>query len=179
MKRWRTLSSETLFEAAPVVTITRERVGLPDGREIDDFYRVGLRSYAITVPVLEDGRILLTRAYKHGPGRVCLSFPGGFIDPDESPQDAAAREMLEETGFVARQWQALGSFVDNGNQQGSAGHYFLASGCRQVQPAASGDLEEMRVETYAKSVVDRFLADGSFAITHDAAAWAIASAHGW
>lgn len=174
MDPWRVLNTETVFDAQPWLRVTRQRLALPDGRVVEDFHQVHLRPFAITVPVLQDGRILLTRAYKHGPGRVCLSFPGGFLDPGEAPAAAAAREMLEETGHAARHWQGLGQFTDNGNQKGCEGHYFLATGCHAVQPPDSGDLEEMRLECHSPDAVDGFLSDGSFAITHDAAAWAFA-----
>lgn len=47
----------------------------------------------------ETNEVILTRQFRPGPGRVVFEMPGGYVDPDESPLDAATREFLEETGF--------------------------------------------------------------------------------
>ncbi len=174
MDHWKVLNKTTVFEAPPFVRVSKQQIALPDGRQIDDFYQIHLRPFAIVVPVLEDGRVLTIRQYKHGPGRVCLSFPGGFVDPGESAQEGAARELLEETGYQAQSWVSLGAYVDNGNQLGCQGHYFLATGCRQVQEPDGQDLEEMVQELHSMDTLDDTLWAGDFAITHSAAAWAFA-----
>jgi ADP-ribose pyrophosphatase len=177
MEPWKTLGSEIVFDAAPFVRVSKQRVALPDGGVIEDFYQVHLRPFSLTVPITEDGRVLILRAYKHGPGRVCLTFPGGFIDPGETPENAARRELLEEAGYAGTEIVPLGSFTDNGNQKGCTGHYFLVRGCRGVQPPSAGDHEEMALELHDPAALDGFLRDGTLAITHDAAAWAFARLH--
>jgi ADP-ribose pyrophosphatase len=174
MEPWRTLSEDTVFEAPPFLRVVRQRVALPDGREIDDFYQVLLRDFAAVVPVTEDGRILIVRQYKHGPGRVSVTFPAGFVEDDEPPQTAAIRELREETGYEASTWRPLGRFTDNGNQRGCRGSFFLATGCRAVTQAASGDLEEMSIETMTPAELDALMGDGGFALTHMVAAWGLA-----
>ncbi len=177
MDPWKTLKEDTVFEAKPFVRVVRQAVELPDGRVIDDFYQVHLRSFATVVPILKDGRVLVLRSYKHGPGKVALSFPAGFIDPGEPPMAAARRELMEETGHRCGPLTSLGTFVDNGNQRGCEGHYFLGRDCESERLAQSGDLEEMSIETRSFAELDRALDNGAFAITHAAAAWAFARRH--
>ncbi len=174
MTPWKTLSLTYVFEALPRVRVSRQVVELPDGQVIDDFYQVHLRSFATVVPILEDGRVVLLRHYKHGPGRVCLGVPAGFVDEGEAPVDGARRELLEETGLVSDAWTELGSYVDNGNQRGCHGTYFLATGCRQVQAPDDGDLEEMEILYRTPEEVDALLRDGAFGVVHQAANWAFA-----
>ncbi len=154
--------------------VSCETVELPNGQVVDDFYNVDLRNFALIIPVMEDGRVLLLRQYKHGPRRVSVTFPAGFVEEGEPALDAAQRELLEETGCVARTWQPLGSFVDNGNQQGSTGHYFLAHGCRRIQEPESGDLEEMQEEFWTMDEIDKGLLSGAFAISHNVSGWGLA-----
>ncbi len=177
MDKWRTLSETTVFEASPYLRVVRQRVALPDGREIDDFYQVVLREFALVVPVTDDGGILVVRQYKHGPGRVSVTFPAGFVEPGEPAIDAAARELREETGYGVDTITHLGSFTDNGNQRGCHGNYFVATGCRPVTQAASGDLEEMSIEVLRPSELDALMCDGGFAVTHMVAAWGLARRH--
>jgi ADP-ribose pyrophosphatase len=174
MTPWKQLSQRYIFERLPFIRVAQQTVELPDGKILKDFYQVHLRSFATVVPVMEDGTILTLRHYKHGPGRVCLGLPAGFIDPGEAPIDGAKRELLEETGAVSDDWVSLGHYVDNGNQRGCNGHYFLARGCRIIQDADSGDHEEMTQHCMPPEALDEALKSGEFGVVHQAANWAFA-----
>lgn len=69
-----------------------------------------LREYIVhpgavmVVPLLDDGRLVMERQFRYPLGRVLLEFPAGKLDPGESVQHCAQRELVEETGYVAREW---------------------------------------------------------------------------
>ncbi len=178
MKPWKTLQQRIVFEANPFLTVLKERVVLPNGVEIDDFYKVHLRRFVVVVPLLPDGRILTIRQYKHGLGRVSLTFPAGFQEEGEPPQDAAERELLEETGLQAGSIVHLGEFVDNGNQRGCIGNYFVARDCVQKQVPDSGDFEEMKITALQVDDIDQALSNGDIGIIHHASVWAMARVRG-
>ena len=140
---WRTRSRRTVFASGPVREVAVEVVELPDGRTISDYHVVRLPDYVLVYGVTADGHVPMLRQYKHGPRRVCLTFPGGAIDDGEAPLDAARRELLEETGYAASDWERLGTFVTNANQGCNTVHLFRATGCTQVSVPNSGDLETM------------------------------------
>ena len=142
---WRTLRHEPVFSSGPVQEIALETVQLPDGRVVDDYHVIRLSDYVLVYAEMTDGTIPMIRQYKHGPRRVCLTFPGGAIEPGESPQQAAERELLEEVGCEGGEWQSLGTFVTNANQGCNTAHLFRAAGCRRVADPRSGVLEEMSV----------------------------------
>jgi len=174
MAHWKTRAVETVFEAAPYVKVVRETVELPNGQVVDDFYQLNLRDFALVVPVMQDGRILMLRQYKHGPRDVSVSFPAGMVDAGEDPEAGARRELMEETGVQAGELISLGSFVDNGNQRGCRGHYFLATGCKKVAEPASGDLEDMQEEMWTVQALDEALRRQEMSIIHHVAAWGMA-----
>ena len=174
MDAWKTLKSKTVFDAPPFVKVVQETVDVGDGKIIDDFYQVRLRSFVTCVPVLPDGRLLTLRQYKHGPRQVSISFPAGFMEEGEDAETSCVRELLEETGYQPESMIALGSFVDNGNQQGCTGHYFIATGCHYVQEPDSGDLEEMEINTHTAADMDAAMFNGDMAIIHHVAAWGMA-----
>ncbi len=178
LKEWRTVSETVIFEAKPYVRLTKQAVEIGDGRVVEDFYQVRLSPFVITVPQLEGGSILMIRQYKHGPGRVSLTFPAGFVEEGEEPLAACSRELIEETGLEARSAEHLGEFVDNGNQGGCLGNYFIHRDCRRLCEPASGDLEEMKLVEMAVEEVDAAVFDGRVAIMHHAAAWSMARLKG-
>ena len=85
----------------------RETVALPDGSHaIREFI---LHPGAVMViPLLDDGRIVLERQYRHPIGHVMVEFPAGKLDPGEDRLACAKRELREETGYTARDWAHAG-----------------------------------------------------------------------
>jgi ADP-ribose pyrophosphatase len=177
MPPWKTLTRTLAFDAAPYLRVFREEVEVASGHVIPDFWQVELRDFAVVVPVLPDGRVLTMTGYRHGPRRDCLGFPGGFLDPGETPEVAALRELAEEAGLAPARLIALGDYVDNGNQRGGHGHYFLALDC---QPAAGRlhDATELALaEALTPDQIDERLDQGAFGVIHHVAGWCLARRH--
>jgi len=87
--------------------LRRDHVRLPDGATATREYVVHPGAVAI-VPLLDDGRVVLERQFRYPVGRVMLEIPAGKIDVGEPPLQCAMRELLEETGYVAREWAYAG-----------------------------------------------------------------------
>jgi ADP-ribose pyrophosphatase len=115
---------------------------LPDGERVQNFYRIPAPDFVMILPITEEERVLTLRGYKHGAGRVIAQLPAGYMDrPHESPLGCAQRELAEETGYRAREWQALGRLTVDGNRGLGRAHLFLARGLDRVAAPDSGDLE--------------------------------------
>jgi ADP-ribose pyrophosphatase len=83
--------------------VKRDIIGLPDGDQASREYVIHPGAVVI-VPLLDDGSLVLERQYRYPLGTVLLEFPAGKLDPGESRQVAAMRELAEETGYRAREW---------------------------------------------------------------------------
>lgn len=89
----------------------RDQVRLPDGRQTSREYIVHPGAVMI-VPLLERGdgtvELVMERQYRYPVGLVITEFPAGKLDAGESPLHCARRELLEETGYTAREWARAG-----------------------------------------------------------------------
>lgn len=145
LEPWKTLRTRLLLDRSPWLRLLADDVQLPDGRVVNDYLRLESPDYVVIVPVDESARIGLIRSYKRGPDRIDLQPPAGLLEPGETVQAAAERELREEAGCVAATWTDLGAYVVGGNLGGGWAHLTLASGCRPTGPPDSGDLEEQEV----------------------------------
>lgn len=93
-------------------------------------YVIDLPRAAAVVPIMDDGRILLIRQYRHCVGRVLLELPAGRVDAGETVEAAARRELSEETGFEADHWTPLGRFFPLAGLSNHEGFFFEARGLR-------------------------------------------------
>ena len=164
LEPWTVLGSRDLLDASPYLKVRAETVQLPDGRTVENFYQLDQPDFAMMYVEAEDGRVVMLRTYKHGARRVSLTFPAGAIEPGEDPLTAAKRELLEETGYAADDWTALGGFVIGANSKGSTCHMFHAKGARKVAEPDNGDLEDMRIELHSTSELIDAAARGGYAV---------------
>ena len=65
------------------------------------------------IALTPDQQVVLIRQFRVGANEVCLEIPGGMVDPGETPAEAAARELAEETGYTAPRWHQLGRVSPN------------------------------------------------------------------
>lgn len=90
------------------------------------------------------GEVLLVRQYRHGTRTFTLEIPGGMVDPGESAEEAAVRELREETGFAGAPARRIGRVAPNPAFLSNHCSTFLVEGCERVgeiEQEAGEDLE--------------------------------------
>ena len=99
--------SEDLFKGN-FLKAKRDTIRLPDGNTATREYVVHPGA-VVVIPMLDDGRVVLERQFRYPVGQVMVEFPAGKLDAGEDPFVCGKRELLEETGYTAREWAHAGA----------------------------------------------------------------------
>lgn len=97
--RWRQLDERDTRAPSGFTRIRTRTYELPTGARMEWDVFGGGRTVGI-VAVTDDDRFVMVRQYRPGPDRVLVEIPGGGVERGESVEDAAARELREETGYA-------------------------------------------------------------------------------
>ena len=174
MQGWKTLSRRLILDRGTFLKVEEHTVELPGGRVIDDWPWVVTPDFCNVVAETEDGRVICFRQVKYAVQGTSLAPVGGYLDPGEDPLAAAQRELLEETGYRAPEWIALGAYPVDGNRGAGTAYMFLARGAGRVAEVWPDDLEEQELLLLSRAELKAALLDGRFRLLPWMAAVALA-----
>lgn len=126
----------------------------------EPYYSLRLPDYTAIVAVTGDGQVLCVRQYRPAVERYTLELPSGLVDAGETPGEAAARELLEETGYQADGVEVLGPMLPDTGRLGNRIWATVARGVRRVE----GREPEAGIQVVALPVAGllRAASDGEF-----------------
>jgi ADP-ribose pyrophosphatase len=174
MKTWKTLSRTPILDTGKFLSVEYHTVELPDGRVITQWPWVITPDYVNVVAVTAGGRVLAFRQVKYGVEGTSLAPVGGYMEPGEDPLAAIRRELLEETGYTAPEWESLGAYRVDANRGSGMAHFFLARGAQRVAARDADDLEEQELLELTRAEVELALRQGEFKVLAWAAIMALA-----
>lgn len=155
--RYRLNDSQTVYRGR-VIDLTVDRITTASGtqavREV-----VAHPGGAAVVPVFSNRDVLLVEQFRYPMQRSLLELPAGKIDPGETPEETAARELEEEVGFRAGRLEKLAAFYTTPGFCNELLHLFVA---RDLQPGRSGgdEDEELSVHRYSPNELERLVRSG-------------------
>jgi ADP-ribose pyrophosphatase len=134
------LERSTVF-AGKVFSVDRDRVRMPNGREISvDVVRH--TASVVIVPIPQPGHVILIRQFRYAIQRALWELPAGSVDPGETPEAAARRECHEEIGLVPDTIVRLGAFHPTPGYCDEEMIFFRASGLNETTDVAAVDEDE-------------------------------------
>ena len=139
---------DTRYEDAGLMLFEKRIDTMRNPRNNKTFDRIILESVDwVNVVALDDqGRSLMIRQFRFGVGYTTLETPGGMVDPGENSKTAAARELLEETGYVSNKWRYLGAVEPNPAYHNNLCHHWLAEDVHVAEAQDLGDGESIALE---------------------------------
>jgi ADP-ribose diphosphatase len=144
IRPWPRIASQTVFDGG-LFSVTQDRTRSPRTGVEQDVYVIHMVDWLMTVPLTAEGDLVMVRQYRHGSREASLEIPGGLHDgARESPQDGAARELAEETGYGGGVLSLLGELRPQPALLSNRVRIYLAQGVRRSaapQPDAGEDIE--------------------------------------
>ena len=159
IKPWPYLRSKP-SQSFRVFSIRTDTVISPRTGNEHDFYVIESMDWVNIIPLTVDHQVVMVRQYRHGSRDVTLEIPGGLVDPGETPETAAARELLEETGYRAEEVVKIGAANPNPAIFNNRCYTFLARNVTKVREPMPDQTEDIETALIPLSDIPEFIRTG-------------------
>ncbi|MGA2332608.1 MAG: NUDIX hydrolase [Syntrophales bacterium] len=163
LKPWTIISSH-VDKSYRVFNLRHDRARSPRTSETHDFYVLESPSWVNIIPLTPMKEVVLIRQYRFGIRDMTLEIPGGLMEPSDSPEEAARRELREETGYREETLIPLGTVHPNPAIQNNLCYTFLAENVFPVGQLIQDEREDIEVVLQPLSEIPRLIREG--AISH-------------
>lgn len=156
---FKTLATETLVENE-IFSLKKERLQKKNGEVIEEYYTVDRPDVAIIVTITTDNKLVLLNQYRHPIKKSGIEVPAGHIDKNETPQQGAKRELLEETGYTSKN---IIKIYENHASIGLLNqklHFFLATDAEKTHEQNLDKDEELTVILKSWEETEKLLEEG-------------------
>lgn len=104
-RKWKVLKSEKLLSKGTWMNLRQERVQLPSGSIVPEWFVLEFPTWINVIAITKDGLFVMEDQYRHALGQTHFELVAGVVDEGETPLEAAKRELSEETGFGGGEWK--------------------------------------------------------------------------
>ena len=160
IRAWETLQTERVVDT-PIFEVGRARRRHPGRGQEADFWTVAPPDWVNVIALTPARQVVLVRQYRHGTDAITLEIPGGGRDPGESFEEAARRELREETGYVCEGFEEIGQIAVNPAFMTNRCATLLGHGARLVAEQDFDEHEELAVELYGVEAFLGMIDDGT------------------
>ena len=144
IKPWKILGSKYLYKTNGIA-VRIDQCKIPNGSVFEP-YVIETGTWVNVIALTKDREVILIKQYRHGVGQVLLEIPAGVMDAeDESPLQAAKRELLEETGYTSEKFVQVGSVYPNPATHTNMTYSFLALDVEKVGEQNLDETEEIEI----------------------------------
>ncbi|MDX1672281.1 MAG: NUDIX hydrolase [Balneolaceae bacterium] len=156
-----TVVEENKEYSTPIYNLLKQRCRLPSEDHEGTFYILDAPTWINVIPLTEKREVILVEQYRYGTKEPTLEIPGGMVDEGETPEEAALRELLEETGYRAGSLQSLGKVSANPAIMSNYAHCYLARDCLFEGAENPDTHERIQVHRVSKKRFLELIREGS------------------
>lgn len=156
---WKTLSQKYLIEK-PWLTARVDKVELPTGAIIDEYYVLEYPDWVNTIAITKDGMFVFVRQYRYAIGKTVNELCAGVIEKGEDPMVAAKRELMEETGFGGGNWQKWMTISANPSTHTNLTHCYLATDVERMDVQHLDQAEDIEILPLLKRRSNGYAGEG-------------------
>lgn len=144
-------------------TVRADTCERPDGKIIKPYYVYEFSNWVTALALTSENKVILERQYRHALGKTIIEIPGGCVDAsDTSLEDAIARELAEETGYVFERYHYLGSTSANPSTNNNLMHMFIAFDGQKTKEQQFDEGEDLEVIVVSFEEMAEMLFRGDF-----------------
>jgi ADP-ribose pyrophosphatase len=155
-----TITGSNIVYRSLWIVVYEDQVRKSDGM-IGMFNRIRVRDSSVIVPIFKDGSLLMVENYRHGARMNLLELPGGLINADEEPRDAAKRELLEETGYECSTLEYINWTYTWPGRTTQKNFIFLAKGLKKRRKPHLEVFEYTKIRKLPKELVIQGIRSGN------------------
>ncbi len=155
-RKWEVLESEYLIKR-PWLTARRDRVKLPTGIEIPEYYILEYPDWVNVIAITKEGKFVMVRQYRHGIRETRYEICAGVCEKGEEPMVSAQRELYEETGYGNGQWSLFMTISANASTMTNLTYCYLAIDVEQISTQHLEETEDLSVHLLDKEEVKALL----------------------
>ena len=181
---WEEISTEHIVQDQ-WIDFRRSAYRFPDGSVYEPFYSYSRRDYVVIVASDASGKYLCVRQFRQGIKEVTTEFPAGGIErtdgkeygvgrgssASESALEAAKRELLEETGYVSKDWTHLLTVPANATITDNYVYIFMAENCCKSGGQNLDETEFLNIRKYSADQIEEMIDEGNFQQAVHIMAW--------
>lgn len=131
IEKWKTICSKYIIKR-PWLTARRDEVELPNGIRNPEYYVLEYPGWVNVIAITKDGHFVMVRQYRHGLDDIFTELPAGVMEKGETPEQAARRELMEETGFGGGFWKLWTVLSANPSAMTNLSYTFLATDVEKI-----------------------------------------------
>lgn len=159
-RKWKVLKSEQLLDRGTWMKLRVERVQLPSGNIVPEWFILTFPDWVNVIAITRDGHFVMEDQYRHALGETGFELVAGVVDPGETPLQAAQRELSEETGYGGGEWTHFMTLSPNPTNHTNLCHTFLAIGVEPREKQHTEMTEDINIDIFTPEEVRQLLCSG-------------------